>query len=80
MVIPFNLWQTFEPKISFTLLDKEFGEKKIGYRFAMGKLTHPSGKHGLWSPRDIELEYNSKYQALQSQFCCINIKSHTGKK
>ena len=42
IVIPFNLWQTFEPKKPFILLDTEFSEKKLGYKLAMGKLIHPS--------------------------------------
>ena len=44
VVILFNMWQTFEPKILFTLLDKVFSEKKIGHRFTMGKHIHPSCK------------------------------------
>ena len=33
----------------------------------MGNLIHPSCTYAIWSPSDTELEYNSKYQALQSQ-------------
>ena len=67
IVIPFNPWQTFEPKKSFILLDKGFSEKKLGNRLAMRKLIHPPFIYEKWSPRGIQHENNSQYQALESQ-------------
>ena len=54
ILTPFNLWQTFEPKKSFILLDKEFSAKNLGHRLAIGQLIHPSIIYEIWSPSDIE--------------------------
>ena len=84
IVNPFIPWQKFEPKLLFTLLNKGFAEKKIGYRFAMGKLTQPSCKYELWSLRDTDSVRNwntiPNIKHYRVNLLCININSYTGKK
>ena len=42
----------------------------------MGKIIHPSCTNAIWSPSNTELEYNSKYQALESQ-SSLHKQTHT---